>query len=201
MLIYLRESKSDCGQVIVSGKRKWHCVDCFLKYARPYDNNFGLDYELGNKYVVSTKLYKKKFPGKAISRFDYSNWPAKSYELMSFDFVFENQHSSSYHLKCSKNWSKINSKRKKWTLKLQLHWNHGFFVNKRLLAKNIRLSSCQIRFYLDFDSRRGLVGSVLAYSTKSQGSRPRPDIKTKYDKYFFGHFLLADFWQKLWESK
>ena len=86
-------------------------------------------------------------------------WPAKSYELVSFDFVFENQHSSSYHLKCSKNWSK----RTKWTLKLQLHWNHGFFVNKRLLAKNIRLSSCQFRFYLDFDSRRGLVDSVLAY--------------------------------------
>ena len=28
---------------------------------------------------------------------------------------------------------------------------------------------------------------------------PRPDIKTKYEKYFFGDFLSADFWQKLWE--
>ena len=26
---------------------------------------------------------------------------------------------------------------------------------------------------------------------------PRPDIKTKYKKDFFGDFLLADFWQKL----
>ena len=46
-------------------------------------------------------------------------------------------------------------------------------------------------------SRRGLVGSVLAYWTKIQGSFPRPDIKTKYEKYFFGDFLSADFWQKL----
>ena len=46
-------------------------------------------------------------------------------------------------------------------------------------------------------SRRGLVGSVSAYQTKSQGSSPRPDIKTKYEKYFFGDFLSADFWQKL----
>ena len=31
-------------------------------------------------------------------------------------------------------------------------------------------------------------------------TRPiRPDIKTKYEKYFFGDFLSADFWQKLWE--
>ena len=47
--------------------------------------------------------------------------------------------------------------------------------------------------------RRGLVGSVLAYKTKSQGSSPRPDIKMKYEKYFFGDFLSPDFWQKLWE--
>ena len=32
---------------------------------------------------------------------------------------------------------------------------------------------------------------------KSQGSSSRPDIKTKYEKYFFGDFLSADFWQKL----
>ena len=25
------------------------------------------------------------------------------------------------------------------------------------------------------------------------------DIKTKYEKYFFGDFLSADFWQELWE--
>ena len=25
----------------------------------------------------------------------------------------------------------------------------------------------------------------------------KPDIKTKYEKYFFGDFLSADFWQKL----
>ena len=25
----------------------------------------------------------------------------------------------------------------------------------------------------------------------------RTDIKTKYEKYFFGDFLSADFWQKL----
>ena len=37
--------------------------------------------------------------------------------------------------------------------------------------------------------RRGLVGSVSAYYTKSQGSSPRLDIKTKYKKYFFGRFL------------
>ena len=49
-------------------------------------------------------------------------------------------------------------------------------------------------------SRRGLEGSVLAYSTKSQGSSPRPDIKMKYEKNFFGDFLSANFWQKLWES-
>ena len=30
-------------------------------------------------------------------------------------------------------------------------------------------------------------------------SSPRPDIKTKYEKYFFGDFLSADFWQKLCE--
>ena len=34
---------------------------------------------------------------------------------------------------------------------------------------------------------------------RGQGSSPRPDIKTKYEKYFFGDFLSADFWQKLWE--
>ena len=49
-------------------------------------------------------------------------------------------------------------------------------------------------------SRCGLVGSVLAYYTKGQGSRTRPDIKTKYEKYFLGDFISADFWQKLWES-
>ena len=38
---------------------------------------------------------------------------------------------------------------------------------------------------------------VLAYLTKSQGLSPRPEIKTKYEKYFFGDFALsADFWQK-----
>ena len=42
--------------------------------------------------------------------------------------------------------------------------------------------------------RRGLIGSVLAYSTKSQGSSPKSDIKTKYKKYFFRDFLSADFW-------
>ena len=47
-----------------------------------------------------------------------------------------------------------------------------------------------------FGSRRGLVGSVLAYYTKSQGSSPRPDIKTKYEKYFFGDFLLRRFLAK-----
>ena len=32
------------------------------------------------------------------------------------------------------------------------------------------------------------------------GSYPRSAIKTKYKKkYFFGDFLSADFWQKLWE--
>ena len=31
-------------------------------------------------------------------------------------------------------------------------------------------------------NRRGLVDSMLAYLTKSQGSSPRPDIKTKYEK-------------------
>ena len=47
-------------------------------------------------------------------------------------------------------------------------------------------------------NRRGLVGSVLACYTKSQGSSPRPDIKTKYVKYFLGDFLSADFGQKFW---
>ena len=45
--------------------------------------------------------------------------------------------------------------------------------------------------------RRGPVGSELAYETKSQRSCPRSDIKTKYEKYFFGDILSADFWQKL----
>ena len=31
--------------------------------------------------------------------------------------------------------------------------------------------------------------------TKIQGSSPRPDIKMKYEKYFFSDFLSADFWQ------
>ena len=44
-----------------------------------------------------------------------------------------------------------------------------------------------ILLYLVF--RRGLVVSVLAYYTKSQGSSPRPEIKTKFEKYFFGDFL------------
>ena len=30
-----------------------------------------------------------------------------------------------------------------------------------------------------------------------RGSSPRPDSKTKYEKYFFGDFLSADYWQKL----
>ena len=33
----------------------------------------------------------------------------------------------------------------------------------------------------------------------NQGSSPRPDIKTKFEKYFFGDFLSSDLWQKLWE--
>ena len=28
---------------------------------------------------------------------------------------------------------------------------------------------------------------MLAYKTKSQGSSPRTDIKTKYENYFFGY--------------
>ena len=50
-------------------------------------------------------------------------------------------------------------------------------------------------------SRRGLVGSVLAYKTKSQGSSPRPDNKTKYEKYFFGDFLSQQISGKNSESK
>ena len=50
-------------------------------------------------------------------------------------------------------------------------------------------------------SRRGLVRSVLAYLTKSQGSSPRPDIKTKYEKYFFGDFLSQQISGKNSESK
>ena len=41
----------------------------------------------------------------------------------------------------------------------------------------------------------------MAYKTESQGSSPRPDIKTKYEKYFCGDFLSADFWQKLRVNK
>ena len=48
-------------------------------------------------------------------------------------------------------------------------------------------------------SRRSLLGSVLAYQMKSQVSSPRPDIKIIFEKYFFGNFLSADFWQKFWE--
>ena len=50
------------------------------------------------------------------------------------------------------------------------------------------------RFGHDTWSRRGIVGSVLAYYL-----RPRLSIKTKYEKYFFGDFLSADYWQKLCE--
>ena len=49
----------------------------------------------------------------------------------------------------------------------------------------------------EYRSRRGLVGSVLGYWMKSQGSSQRPDIKTKYEKYFFCDIFSADFWQKL----
>ena len=39
-------------------------------------------------------------------------------------------------------------------------------------------------------SRRAVVGSVCwLIRRKNQGSSPRPDIKTKYLKYFFGDFL------------
>ena len=44
---------------------------------------------------------------------------------------------------------------------------------------------------------RGLVGSVLAYWTKSQGSSPRPDIKTKYEKVFLWRFPLSRFLAKI----
>ena len=44
--------------------------------------------------------------------------------------------------------------------------------------------------------RRVLVGSVLAFQMKSQSLNSR---STKYEKYFFGDFFSADFWQKLWE--
>ena len=47
------------------------------------------------------------------------------------------------------------------------------------------------------NSHGGLIGSVLAYQTQSQGSSPGPDIKTKYKKYFLGDFISVDFWQKL----
>ena len=52
-----------------------------------------------------------------------------------------------------------------------------------------------------YKSRRGLVGSVLAYYTKSQGSSLRPDIKTKYEKYFFSDFLSQQISGKNSESK
>ena len=41
-----------------------------------------------------------------------------------------------------------------------------------------------------FENRRGLIGSVLPCQTKNQASRPRPDIKTKYENYFFITLIL-----------
>ena len=39
--------------------------------------------------------------------------------------------------------------------------------------------------------------SLMYSGLKSQDWSPRPDIKTKYEKYFVGYFLSADFWQTL----
>ena len=105
---------------------------------------------------------------------------------------------------------------------LDLSWTDRTLVLTTLLdmqLKNFTFSEYQSKLYSDeticghvrsiapkienvnksYGNRRGLVGSVLANWTKRQGSNLRPDIKTKYKKYFFGDLLSADFWQKLWE--
>ena len=57
------------------------------------------------------------------------------------------------------------------------------FFEKRLLIYSQNI--CQFEV--------AMVGSMLAYQMKNQGSNPRPDIVTKYEKYFFDDFLSSDF--------
>ena len=51
---------------------------------------------------------------------------------------------------------------------------------------------CKINTFESPWSSRQCVGLL----DEKPGFDPRPDIKTKYEKYFFRDFLLADFWQK-----
>ena len=69
----------------------------------------------------------------------------------------------------------------------------------------MRLSSIHWRPYFEglcfLQSRRGLVCNVSAYLTQKPGFvsqvSPQKKKKMKYEKYFFGGFLSADFGQKL----
>ena len=85
-------------------------------------------------------------------------------------------------------------------MKKELFKKHALMIWRRLVEK---FKNYALYVYHDSESnyalrsRRGLVSSVLAYETKSKGSSPRPDIKTKYEKYFFGGFLLANYWEEL----
>ena len=73
------------------------------------------------------------------------------------------------------------------TLMVNIGFKRTNSDRRSILDKKLSQSGC----------RRDLIGSLLAYQTKSQGSSRKRDTKTKYKKYFYGDFLSADVWQKL----
>ena len=92
-----------------------------------------------------------------------------------------------------------------FTLKNYFMSKHSFFLKFKALQYVLKTYFDSLNISVnnlddmesEVESRRGLVIRVLFYLTKSQGSSPRPYIKTKYEKYFYGDFLSADVWQNL----
>ena len=71
------------------------------------------------------------------------------------------------------------------------------------IADVIRKSYKHLKIYnfIKQRSRRGLVGTVLAYYTKSQAWSPRPDIKNEIRKLFLRQFPVSRFLAKTLRAK
>ena len=57
--------------------------------------------------------------------------------------------------------------------------------------------------FLELELHQGPVfidGIVKCVGLLDDKPGPRSEIKTKYEKHFFGDLLSADFWQNLWEK-
>ena len=114
--------------------------------------------------------------------------------------------SKSENLKCtvhiwmqtSKHTHRVFGKKKKLNVFYSDFYYDFFFCHTRSVHEKICACSYLLQ-RLSLTHKFHLFILKFIYYTKSQGSSPRPDIKTKYEKYFFGDFFSADIWQKLWE--